>query len=202
MNRNKIVVSLVSGVLLLLSGCGSDSTGGTTPVSQSTAFYVDSAIEGVTVDCGASSSVTASDGAFSFNTGAECHFKVGNVLLRTEGGVSNGQIVFEDNVRTAQFLQILDMDGNPDNGIHIATQTAEVLAEMGVSSVPQSDVVLAEVEEAMDIANIGYHGKFVTDAEAKAHMEKSYENYFGQPLYPDMPNSPSVPGTTPEIPQL
>ena len=202
MNRNKIVLSLVSGIVLLLSGCGSDSAGGTTSVAKNTAFYVDSAIEGVTVECAGYSSVTASDGKFSYENGAECHFKVGSVLLRTEGGISNGQIVFEDNVRTAQFLQTLDMDGNPENGISIATQTATVLADIGISSVPQNDVLLAEVHEAMDIANTGYHGRFVTAAEAQDHMEKSYEKYFDQPLYQDMPNSPSVPGTTPDNPSI
>jgi len=202
MNRNKIVLSLVSGVVLLLSGCGSDSAGGTTSVPQSTAFYVDSAIEGVTVECAGYSSVTASDGKFSYENGAECHFKVGSVLLRPPEGVNNGQIIFEKNERTAQFLQTLDMDGNPDNGIYISTQTATVLAGIGISSVPQNDDLLADVYNAMDTADIGYHGKLMTLADAQAHMEKSYEKYFGQPLYPDVPNSPSVPGTTPNNPSI
>ena len=79
MNKNKIMLSLVAGTLLLLNGCGSDSTstGETAPVAKGTAFYVDSAIEGVTVQCSASSSVTNSDGAFSYEAGSECQFKVG-----------------------------------------------------------------------------------------------------------------------------
>jgi len=201
MNKNKIMLSFVSGALLLLNGCGSDSTstGGTTPIANNpTAFYVDSAIEGVTVECSASSSVTKSDGAFSYEAGAECQFKVGTVLLRTEGGLTEGKIVFEDNVRTAQFLQTLDVDGNPENGISILAETADVLVDMGMNTVPQSDAVLAEVEEAMDLAEIGYRGRYVTSVEAKAHMEKSYEIYFGQPLYPDVPNAPDVP----EIPNI
>ena len=212
MNKTKIMLSFVSGALLLLNGCGSSSTntGGTAPVAKPTAFYVDSAIEGVTVECSASSSVTNSDGSFSYEAGAECQFKVGTVLLRREGGLTEGKIIFEDNVRTAQFLQTLDVDGNPDNGITILTETAAVLADMGITTVPQSNVVLAEIEEAMDLAEIGYHGKYVTVVEAKEHMEKSYEIYFGQPLYPDVPdvpNAPDVPNVpdipdTPEIPQI
>jgi len=200
MNKNKITLSFVSGALLLLSGCGSDSTatGGTTPVANGTAFYVDSAIKGVTVECGATSSVTASDGAFIYEAEGECQFKVGSVLLRTEAGLTEGKIVFEDNVKTAQFLQTLDIDGNPENGIIIAAESTTVLADMGIITVPQSDAVLAELEEAMDLADIGYHGKYVTSAEAKAHMEQSYEMYFGQPLYPDAPVVPN----TPEIPNI
>ena len=198
------MLSFASGALLLLSGCGSDSTstGGTAPVAKATAFYVDSAIEGVTVECSASSSVTKSDGAFSFEAGSECQFKVGSVLLRTEGGLTEGKIVFEDNVRTAQFLQTLDVDGNPENGITILTETADVLVEMGMNAVPQSDAVLAEVEEAMDLAEIGYHGRYKTSVEAKAHMEASYEIYFGQPLYPDVPDAPDRPNLpdTPNVP--
>jgi len=212
MNKNKIMLSFVSGALLLLSGCGSDSTttGVTIPVAQGTAFYVDSAIEGVTVECSASPSVTKSDGAFSFEAGSECQFKVGTVLLRTEGGLTEGKYVFEDNVRTAQFLQTLDVDGNPENGITILPETAVVLAEMGIATVPQSDVVLAEIEEAMDHAEIGYDGRYKTSVEAQAHMEASYEIYFGQPLYPDapdVPNTPDVPNApdvpnTPEVPRI
>ena len=204
MDKTKIMLSFVSGVLLLLSGCGSDSsgTGGTAPASKATAFYVDSAIEGVTVECGATSSVTASDGAFTYEAGGECQFKVGSVLLRTEGGLTEGKIVFEDDVQTAQFLQTLDIDGNPENGITITAESTTVLSNMGIATVPKGDVALAELEEAMDAANIGYHGKSVTSAEAQAHMEKSYEKYFGQPLYPDVPETPNVPDTpnTPDVP--
>jgi len=208
MHKTKIMLSFAAGALLLLSGCGSDSTvtGGTTPeVNNPTAFYVDSAIEGVTVECSASSSVTKADGSFSYEAGAECRFMVGTVLLRIESGLTEGKIVFEDNVRTAQFLQTLDVDGNPENGITILAETADVLADIGINTVPQSDAVLAEIEEVMDLAEIGYYGRYVTSAEAEAHMEKSYEMYFGQPLYPDAPNAPEVPDVpevpdTPEIP--
>jgi hypothetical protein len=209
MDKTKIMLSFVSGALLLLSGCGSDSsgTGGTAPVAKATAFYVDSAIEGVTVKCGATSSVTASDGAFTYEAGAECQFKVGSVLLRTEGGLTEGKIVFEKDVPTAQFLQTLDIDGNPENGIKIPAESATVLNNMGIDTVPQSYDVLAELNERMDDANIGYHGRPVTYEDAKVHMERSYEKYFSQPLYPDTPNTPDAPHApdvpnTPEIPQL
>ncbi len=202
MNKTKIMLSFVAGSVLLLSGCGSDSTttGGTTPeVNNPTAFYVDSAIEGVTVECSASSSVTKSDGSFSYEAGATCQFMVGTVLLRTEVGLTEGKIVFEDDVRTAQFLQTLDVDGNPENGITILAETADVLADIGINTVPQSDIVLAEIEEVMDLAEIGYYGRYVTSAEAEAHMEKSYEMYFDQPWHPDAPNAPDAPNV-PDVP--
>jgi hypothetical protein len=204
MNKIKILSSFVAGTVLLLNGCGSDSstsTVGSAPVDTGTAFYVDAAIEGVTVECGATTSVTASNGAFTYEAGGECQFKVGNVLLRTESGLTENKIIFEDNVRTAQFLQTLDIDGNPDNGITISSYTSTVLADMGITAVPQYDVILAEVVEAMEVANTEYDGRFVTSAEAQAHMEISYEAYFGEPWQPDVPNDPGVP-TVPDAPSV
>jgi len=190
-----------AGALLLLNGCGSSSSGTSTsnPVTKGTAYYVDDAVEGVTAHCGATSNVTASDGAFIYEAGGECQFKVGNILLRTQGGVSEGEIIFENDLKTARFLQTLDMDGNPQNGITIAKETATVLADRGISQVPQSDEALADVAEAMDTANIGYRGKYVTAEEAMTHMNSSYEHYFGEPLFPDAPDAPDTPNA-PEVP--
>ncbi len=161
---------LVAGSLFLSACGGSGSANGGASISTGTASYLDSAVKGVNVDCQGSNSVTDSQGKFTFAHNHECTFAVGNITLRTQSNITDGQVIVEDNIHVAQFLQSMDFDGDASNGIEIDAKTANVLASSDITQVPSTDAEVAEAVEAMENAKIGYHGHFVNEYYAKVHM--------------------------------
>jgi hypothetical protein len=190
-------ISLMAGSILLLSGCGGGGGGSTSSATaRGTAFYVDAAVEGVTAVCGNTTTVTDANGAFIYEEGKKCQLKIGEIVLRTVENLYDGQVIIEDAIKTAQFLQTLDQDGNPDNGIKIIDQTAAVLSQIGVSEVPGSDAVLADIEGTMAGAGIGYNGTYTSEEEAQEHVNETYQQYNSgaeQPAQPNQPEQPSQP---------
>jgi len=191
---------------LTMSGCGGG--GGSSSASQQaatgTAFYVDSAVEGVTVTCGNTVSVTDENGMFTFEAGRECRFTIGGILLRVENELYQDKVIVEDSIKTAQFLQSMDSDGNPDNGIKIMNQTGDVMVQYGISQVPDNDEELADAVEAMESSASGYYGSYVGGQEAENHLEKTKSQYYGEePAQPQQPSSPQQPQQPqqPEQPQ-
>jgi len=177
--RKKILISsILAGTLVAMSGCGSSSTS-SAAVSTGTAFYVDSAVKGVTVTCGTTVSTTDANGMFRYEEGQVCQFKLGNVLLRTEGNMYQDRVVIEDNVRTAQYLQSMDYDGDPRNGIDIHEQTDDVMEQHGIAEVPGTDQDLAEAVDAMQNAGIGYQGDMVYEQEAREHVDETKREHEG-----------------------
>jgi len=191
MNHKIITIGIYTSAFLLFSGCGSDNV--TSSVAKGTAFYVDSAVEGVTATCGGTTGVTGSDGSFTFEVEEECQFEVGNILLRQEGDLYENKVIIEDNIHTAQFLQTLDQDGNPDNGIKILEQTADVLSQIGLNKIPDNDAELIDVQWALENAGIDYQGRYTSAQEAQAHINKTYQEYHNQPDQPDQPQQQDQP---------
>lgn len=180
MKRKFIHISVLTATVLLFSGCGDSNQSATVPVTATgTAFYVDSAVEGVTVTCGSTVSMTDVNGQFMYEEGQSCMFSLGNISLRTENDLYQDKVVIEDHIQTAQFLQSMDYDGNPENGIFIHSQTAEIMAQNGITEMPRTDQDIAEAVEYMGSANIGYHGDYVSEQEAQEHMDRTMGEYSG-----------------------
>jgi len=186
MKHMLITTTLLSGSLLLLSAC---SSGGSSSSSSSsvpsvpavpnrgTAFYVDSAVEGVHVLCGSTASVTDVNGAFTYEEGQNCQFMIGDIVVHRDANLYDGKVIIEDNLRTAQFLQSMDYDGNANNGIQIHNQTGDVLAQHNIHNVPSDDDILAGVVEGMHNSDIGYHGNFVHQADAQEHLNQTHQEH-------------------------
>ncbi len=178
MKRALIKVSILTAVSLVLSGCGDSNSNADAPVtSTGTAFYIDSAVEGVTVTCGSTISTTDVNGQFMYEEGKTCMFSIGEITLRNETGLYQDKVVIEDHIQTAQFLQSMDYDGNPENGITIHPQTETVMTQNGINQIPGTDAELADAVEYMGSANIGYHGDFVGEQEAQEHMDRTMNEY-------------------------
>lgn len=132
--QTKLLGSAALSALLLagFSGCGSDSS-----TAASTGYYVDSAVEGVdyTTSTGLSG-ITGSDGAFSFHGGDSVTFKIGDLVLRTQSGLTAGGTIQEDDDETITFLQSIDSDGNANNGITLTTATKAAIATWLASNSP------------------------------------------------------------------
>ena len=186
----KITISLITSIALGVGfvGCGSSSddssTGGAEDsATVGTAYYVDSAVAGVNYVCGDRSGTTDNEGMFQFTVGASdttCSFKLGNILLRTlesDQLVDNAKIV-ENNVTVARFLQTIDLDGDPANGIQITPEIAEVIATTlaDTVTVPEDDDVLEDVVTSLKNDIPDYTGEVVTVEEAQEHLATTQAN--------------------------
>jgi len=203
MKRNSILGSIVVAVLLLGTGCGgggssssntnNDSTNNSVAETLKKGFYIDSAVSGVDYSCTTNkentsasgstdsaqttnSGTTNNDGSFTFSNGQICTFSIGNVTLRelnTTDLPDNG-IVLEDNATVARFLQTLDIDGNPDNGISIDANLSKSIASGTVvlgDTIPTTDEELTTLVTQLQDKIDTYKGEVITEAEVEAHLE-------------------------------
>ncbi len=118
---------LFAAVFLTACGGGSNSSSGTTLTGQ----FVDSPVSGLRYTTASTSGFTAADGTFSYKAGETVQFLVGDILIGSASGKSivtpvdlvTGA-VDETNPQVTnivRFLQTIDADGNPANGIDITT---------------------------------------------------------------------------------
>jgi len=117
--------------------------------------------------------ITDEYGAFSYEEGAICTFSVGDIVLRTvDTSTLEENILLEDNLPTAQFLQTLDLDGNPTNGIQIVQAIVDALSssDIDLKSVPQDETELTTLVSTLQEKVEDYNGSIVTPEEAEAHL--------------------------------
>ena len=172
--RKSYVMGMIGAAAIILSGCGGGDSTTTTAVATGTGTYVDSAVAGVSYTCGGQSGVTDENGSFTFEVGSDCEFKMGDIVLRTVDGsmLVDGAKVLEDNVTVAAFLQTLDADGDPSNGITVLPAVANLIQEQNLTGVPSGaelSTLVTEIESSID----DYNGTVVTEEEATTHLEES-----------------------------
>lgn len=122
--------------LILIQGCSSGGGDGG-DITSLTGQFLDSPVEGVSYVAGGLSGTTAADGSFCYGSGNSLFLSVGDVDLGdgiarstftplTLVGTTNPSNATVVNI--ASFLQTLDDDGNPNNGILIseAVRTAAI----------------------------------------------------------------------------
>lgn len=176
--------------LMLLSGCGDSDDS-----SVKSGVFVDSAVEGVTYISGDLSGVTDSDGRFEYQSGQTVTFMVGDIVLGQAVGddlITPVDLVedAEDSSHTtvlniARFLQTLDDDGNPDNGIKILQMISDAAQNKTIDFTVSSEAfeantnVLELVNELTQLTNAGQRS-LVSLVVAKAHLESSIQFYLQQ----------------------
>lgn len=123
-------VTLATVTSLTILGCGgSDSTAAS---NVGTAYLVDSNVSGVGYTCGSQTGVTGTDGSFKYQQGEMCTFSIGSTSFSvaadkiTDGKSVTPYDIFagddEKAINLARFLQTLDTDGDPSNGITITPE--------------------------------------------------------------------------------
>ena len=134
LTKKRILVSVVVSSILMFSGCGSNSSSGGGSNTQ-TASFIDSPVENLDYKIGNQTGVTDNDGYFTYNSSDEnITFYVGDLKLGTFElkNIHNGKIFPADLVgvdvnnttnnnliKIIRFLQSIDNDDNPNNGIYI-----------------------------------------------------------------------------------
>ena len=144
-----------------------------------TGYYVDSAVDGVSYICGLSSGTTDEDGKFIFEEGKDCSFSVAGVTLRTTKAkdLRDGQKIVEDSFEVARFLQSIDNDGNPDNGIQINSETIDAVlkaleendSKAKLPTDTKLEAVITSVENDVEL----FKGRVKTEEEVKSHLNNT-----------------------------
>jgi len=186
----KIITSAIAtSMALAIVGCGGgDSTSPVTSTTTATtedttntgtSQYLDSAVSGITYQCGDQNGITDTNGTFTFEFGQDCTFSLGTIPLR---GVSaefliDGVPLVEDNITVARVLQSLDFDGDPTNGItirpEVITVCEEVLSQSGTTELPTTDALLEVLITEVQNNVTEFEGDVVTEEEAQAHLEET-----------------------------
>jgi subtilisin family serine protease len=156
------IISLLS--IFFLIGCGGGGGGSSSPDSHDqteqnvTATLIDSGIGGVSYSCGTIEDTTNSDGQFSCQENSTVSFTIGgvilgNILINSETNYVTPAVLYglENNNTTdirilnfIQFVQSLDDDNDPDNGIFITQTIRDALSgtalDISNANTTQSDI--------------------------------------------------------------
>jgi len=137
-------------------------------------FYVDAAVEGVEYTCGDQTGITDANGTFTFEKGEDCAFSLGDILLREVDAQSltDNITIIEDDLETAQFLQSLDQDNNPDNGIEIGSEILDKIIESNLTTLPAGEDELRSLLESFGDVE-GFEGALVSLDEVQNHLEST-----------------------------
>ena len=182
----------IGAIGMLLIGCGSSSTDGTT-----TGYFIDSAVAGVhyTTSSGLQGD-TDKLGRFQYNVGDDVELSLGKIVLGktqpgTNGEVTPKTLIAGDGTPDAnetasitlmlQFLQSLDSDGNTSNGITI-TQTVSTDLSTLKSDVHFDDLnetYLIDLDNKHDLGlDRDYDGHLdVNSSTAEDHFKESQKDF-------------------------
>lgn len=131
MSKYQKIIAL-TGVIALAVACGG---GGDAESSSSTGVFQDREVEGVSYSAESFSGTTDAGGNFQYKSGETITFSVGGVILGSRAGasvitpvelVSGATSSSNASVQNILvFLQSLDEDGDPENGIEITSASSD-----------------------------------------------------------------------------
>ena len=177
-------ILIVFLVVTLLSACGGDNSddGGNDNNSVKTAFIVDSGIEGLEYSSISHQGITDKLGQFRYEPGETTTFsfkglQIGSITTPSNSSVFTPLDIFATNdvnnqavKNTLVFLQTLDNDQNPANGIslpsHIASTEIGGLASLDISSSNFQNQLIPALSPLGSIA-------LVSEQDAIEHFEKT-----------------------------
>ena len=175
-------------LVITLFGCGGGGGGSpappvTPPPVTTTGVFLDSAVEGLTYQSGSNpSGTTDANGTFMYMPGEILTFSIGGVVL---GTLPDGAPVITpfdfggaaENI--ARFLQTLDADGDPSNGIDITAAAAALAGTIVGDAVFLSDATTFEndIGPVLEVAS-GAGVVLVDAATALANLEAGLDSTF------------------------
>ncbi len=173
----------ISALISLLVACG----GGGDSTPQTTAgVFIDSPVEGLRYVSGDINGTTGTNGAFQCQSTVQ--FYIGDILL---GEATCGEIITPVDlvsgatdhshptvINIARFLQTLDDDGNPSNGISITATVADLTSgesvdfSQSIADFENNSGVQTLVNTLTSARNAGATN-LVSSTNAQAHLESS-----------------------------
>ncbi|QSZ40908.1 hypothetical protein GJV85_01865 [Sulfurimonas aquatica] len=145
-----------------------------------TGYYIDSPVQGVdysTTSGGAGE--TGPDGSFQFSDGDTVKFSLGDLVLREQKGLKDGQKLIENEDKVITLLQSIDEDGDPTNGITVTKPIKEKVAEwlggaktIALTADKTALANIADLKTKLIDAGIT-RTKTVTVAQAQTHVQET-----------------------------
>jgi hypothetical protein len=203
MINKSIALGLAAAAVVVVTGCGGNTVGDDDSGSKAfTGAFVDSGIAGVTYTCGdGKTGVTGANGLFTCDS-APVRFSLGNIRLGSIDAITSDYLVFpqdiagvprtevnDDVASMAILLQSCDSDGDPSNGITVASATVTVInnnlgGEADISAfLPTQMEYFTEKVVADSVATYPKMSRFTEEA-ALAHLELTVENPPAAPKQP------------------
>lgn len=134
----KLWLVLICGVLASCGGGGSAASAGSDAQVVQSGQFKDSYVQGLRYTTATQSGLTDANGTFHYLNGERVTLSVGGVVIGTAAGApliipsdlvaDNRSVSNPVAINIARFLQTLDADGNPDNGITIPPAAHTALA--------------------------------------------------------------------------
>lgn len=136
--QGKYKAACLAFLTIALSACGGSGGGSssspaptTNPPQSATGVFLDSAVEGISYSSGALSGITDADGRFEYEVDNTIIFSIGSITIGAALGADTitpielvdgaADETNDEVVNILRFLQTLDNDANPDNGIQITS---------------------------------------------------------------------------------
>lgn len=135
--KSVLAVSITAG--LAACGGGGSSSDSTTTQDTETGNFVDSPVQGLRYFTSSGTGVTTAQGKFEYQDGDEIFFLIGNTVIgQSEAGplltpldVAGDAANADKSTNILRFLQTLDENGNPSDGIVIPENVAVLAGVQG-----------------------------------------------------------------------
>ena len=176
MSTTKILA--ITPLLLVMYGCSSGGDG--TPTATSGVF-IDAEVEGLsfTTDSGITGT-TDENGTYSFLPGENVSFSVGGVNLGTVAGapVCTPFDFAAASTNIARFIQSLDADGDPSNGIDLVAANAALAGTTISSDAFTVDTATFEADPDIAAALVTTGDTLIAEDEALANLNAGTDSDF------------------------
>ena len=173
--------------LFMLSACGGGSSGSSED-NRSSGVFVDSNVAGLAYTTATLSGITSANGVFRYAAGETVTFSIGGIIIGSAEGTSTitpmdlvpsaTSVSDEQVLNIARFLQTLDDNGDPNDGITISAAVSAAAINYSVDfSLSLDDFasdgdLLTILSELTTLTNAGPRN-LVTASAARAHLQDS-----------------------------
>ncbi|MGY3569526.1 hypothetical protein [Vibrio paucivorans] len=194
---NKTLLSVLLGGSVVLAGCGgdssssSDSSGSGSSGSSTTAQtgqFIDAAVANINYETETLSGVTDENGNYQYEEGETVTFSIGSVTFPPvlASGVVTPLDIADSNdteddqvVNIIRFLQTLDTDGDPSNGITISDDvktaaTEDIDFDVSKTDFESDSEVLAVIAQGGQESTIS---TLIDESDALSHFEGSLNSF-------------------------
>ncbi|HSP11965.1 MAG TPA: hypothetical protein VLO29_05505 [Salegentibacter sp.] len=153
-----------------------------------TGVFLDSEVEGLTYTTPTQSGITNSEGEFKYVEGEEILFSVGNIEIGsaeasevmtpvTIASTTDATVSSQEVMNIAAFLQTLDSDNDPSNGITIEAATVDAISTGSIDFTASIIEILGEITAEVNLAT-GSNLVPVYPQDAAVHLAETLEEEF------------------------
>lgn len=185
----------IAASVLMFTGCGGGGGSSTPAAVAYNGKLIDSAVGGVSFVCGTVSGKTDANGVFgTCPAGSTATFSIGGLTLGSSTATGDGIFFLTDIVgvprddisnaevlKIAVFLQSMDSDGDPTNGIDVPPEAAAIVDALpgtttSIADLSAEQVVVLTTATVVELQVTYPDTTYVPIAEAEANLADSVED--------------------------